>query len=309
MKTTKILASVLFHKVNFGGKKVCVMCTDCGIQGIITAMRGAIVLAVYPSREQVINANLNFEMAGFKKAALAIKSNLFSKIPKNKKFDYIIINPHARKLTDVILNQAPYFLKPGGVIIMLYPGDLARLPKGRFITRHLFRFVDSKAIISVYRLRLIKNLKSAGSPMRKASAAYPLDSKKPEPPPVLEIKMKLMQHERFNLTKRYLLIRIPQNLCLEGRFTFLAQSLKILYGWQKATQITLALRDYSADRVKINLALVKQWLSEAEPNLNFRTEIKQSKTNRWLIVDPLTPAASPLVYPEAVSGNRHPRGS
>ncbi|MCM8801396.1 MAG: methyltransferase [Candidatus Omnitrophica bacterium] len=122
------------------------------------------------------------------------------------------------------------------------------------------------------------------------TVSSPLRSK-PQELSVREIE-KLIKDNKINSTEGYLVIRIPE-VCYEGKFTFLSLRLKILFGWEKATKITLALRDYSVDGVKISISLVNKWYKEKEPTLNFNTKIKYIKDKKWLIVSSSSPTLLP----------------
>ncbi len=64
-----------------------------GIQSIVLALQGAIVLSVDKNPKALENTLHNAELAGVSDFIKTLKSDLFSNIPKETKFDIIVFNP------------------------------------------------------------------------------------------------------------------------------------------------------------------------------------------------------------------------
>ncbi|TBR15933.1 methyltransferase domain-containing protein, partial [bacterium] len=96
----------------------------------------------------------------------------------------------------------------------------------------------------------------------------------------------------------FLVIRIPDRICQEGRFTYLCIKLGILFGWEKATWIVRALsnssivRDGSIEGAKFALSLIKTWLGTNNGKFAFQYKVKVRDNRKWMLFN--NKASSPV---------------
>ena len=88
-----LLAETIWAQPSLEGKLCLDIGTGCGIQAIACAKKGGNVLVADMDGKCVENALLNAKLLGLQKKVKAKKSDLFSAIPRNKKFDFIVFNP------------------------------------------------------------------------------------------------------------------------------------------------------------------------------------------------------------------------
>ena len=131
-----LLAEAIGTMPPLNGKSCIDIGTGTGLQAIVCAKKGGKVLAVDLDKKCVENCRLNAGLLGMQKRVRVKKSDLFSVIPVQKKFDLIVFNPPylpsgkpkipaldggklGREILDRFLEKLPERLTHNGIALFL----------------------------------------------------------------------------------------------------------------------------------------------------------------------------------------------